>query len=41
MPDVEFPSLYPMDKIGEDTEPSALPWDEVRKSNFTPVAKGI
>lgn len=38
MPDVEFPSLYPMDKIGEDTEPSALPWDEVRKSNFTPVA---
>ncbi|MNL19378.1 Tail-specific protease precursor [compost metagenome] len=27
-----------MDKIGEDTEPSALPWDEVRKSNFTPVA---
>ncbi len=38
MPDIEFPSLYPMDKIGEDTEPSALPWDEVRKSNFIPVA---
>ncbi|MDR6785951.1 carboxy terminal-processing peptidase [Pedobacter africanus] len=38
MPDIEFPSLYPMDKIGEDTEPSALPWDEVKASNFTPVA---
>lgn len=38
MPDIEFPSLYPMDKIGEDTEPSALPWDEVQKSNFVAVA---
>jgi len=38
MPDVQFPSLYPMDKIGEDTEKSALPWDVVSKSNFTPVA---
>lgn len=38
MPDIEFPSLYPMDKIGEDTEPSALPWDEVKRSNFTAVA---
>ncbi|WEK19160.1 MAG: carboxy terminal-processing peptidase [Candidatus Pedobacter colombiensis] len=38
MPDVQFPSLYPMDKIGEDTEPSALPWDEVKRSDFTPVA---
>lgn len=35
MPDIEFPSLYPMDKIGEDTEPSALPWDEVKRSNFS------
>ncbi len=38
MPDIEFPSIYPMDKIGEDTEPSALPWDEVKRSNFTTVA---
>jgi carboxyl-terminal processing protease len=38
MPDIILPSFYPMDKIGEDTEPSALPWDEVQKSNFTPVA---
>lgn len=38
MPDIEFPSLYPMDKIGEDTEKSALPWDVVSKSKFVPVA---
>jgi carboxyl-terminal processing protease len=38
MPDIQFPSLYPLDKIGEDTEKSALPWDEVKRSNFTPVA---
>jgi carboxyl-terminal processing protease len=38
MPDIRFPSLYPLDKIGEDTEKSALPWDEIQKSNFTPVA---
>jgi len=38
MPDIVLPSFYPMDKIGEDTEPSALPWDEVQKSNFVPVA---
>lgn len=37
MPDIQFPSLYPMDKIGEDTEPSALPWDEVKRSDFAPV----
>ncbi|WP_231460541.1 carboxy terminal-processing peptidase [Pedobacter sp. Leaf132] len=38
VPDVTFPSLYPMDKIGEDTEPSALPWDVIPKSNFKSVA---
>jgi carboxyl-terminal processing protease len=38
MPDIVFPSLYPMDKIGEDTEPSALPFDVVPRSNFVPVA---
>ncbi|MFD2285397.1 carboxy terminal-processing peptidase [Pedobacter petrophilus] len=38
MPDVVFPSVYPMDKIGEDTEPSALPWDVIPRSNFTSVA---
>jgi carboxyl-terminal processing protease len=37
MPDITFPSVYPLDKIGEDTEPSALPWDEVQPSNFVLV----
>jgi carboxyl-terminal processing protease len=38
MPDIEFPSAILLDKIGEDTEPSALPWDEIQKSNYVPVA---
>lgn len=38
MPDITLPSFYPMDQIGEDTQPSALPWDIIQKSNFVPVA---
>lgn len=38
IPDITFPSVYPMDKIGEDTEPSALPWDVIPSSNFKTVA---
>ncbi len=38
IPDFNFPSIYPMDKIGEDTEPSALPFDIVKPSNFRVVA---
>lgn len=38
MPDFNFPSIYPLDKIGEDTEPSALPFDMVKESNFKVVA---
>jgi carboxyl-terminal processing protease len=38
VPDINFPSLYPLDKIGEDTEKSALPWDTIDKSNYVPVA---
>ncbi|MES2456666.1 MAG: carboxy terminal-processing peptidase [Bacteroidota bacterium] len=37
MPDIQFPSVYPLDKIGEDTEKSALPWDVIKRSNFIPV----
>jgi len=36
MPDIMFPSIIPMDKYGEDTEPSALPFDVINK---TPYAK--
>ena len=34
-PDVKFPSIIPMDKYGEDTEPSALPFDIIAKSDYT------
>lgn len=38
IPDINFPSIYPLDKIGEDTEPSALPFDMIKASNYSPVA---
>jgi len=34
-PDIKFPSVIPMDKYGEDTEPSALPFDVIAKSDYT------
>lgn len=34
-PDIQFPSLIPLDKYGEDTEPSAMPFDVIEKSDFT------
>jgi carboxyl-terminal processing protease len=36
-PDIKFPSVIPLDKYGEDTEPSAMPWDTIAKSNYTKV----
>ncbi|MBW4888280.1 carboxy terminal-processing peptidase [Mucilaginibacter sp. HMF5004] len=36
-PDIAFPSLIPMEKYGEDTEPSAMPWDTIAASNYTKV----
>ncbi|TKC12925.1 tail-specific protease [Pedobacter polaris] len=38
VPDFSFPSIYPLDKIGEDTEPSALPFDIIKPSNFQSIA---
>ncbi|MFA6275503.1 MAG: carboxy terminal-processing peptidase [Pedobacter sp.] len=38
IPDVTFPSIYPLDKIGEDTEPSALPFDMIKPSNYVTVS---
>jgi carboxyl-terminal processing protease len=38
VPDFNFPSIYPLDKIGEDTEPSALPFDVIKASNYQSVA---
>lgn len=37
-PDINFPMIYPADKYGESSEKSALPWDEIKKSNYKPVA---
>jgi carboxyl-terminal processing protease len=37
LPDISFPSVIPLDKYGEDTEPSALPFDMIAKSNYTKV----
>ena len=35
VPDIQFPSAIPLDKYGEDTEPSALPFDMIPKSSYT------
>lgn len=34
-PDISFPSLIPLDKYGEDTEPSAMPFDIIAKTTYT------
>ena len=36
-PDIDYPSVIPLDKYGEDTEPSALPYDRIEASTFTKV----
>jgi carboxyl-terminal processing protease len=38
MPDIEFPMAFPAEKYGESSEPSALPWDVIKPSNFKPAA---
>lgn len=38
IPDVQFPMVFPADKYGESSEPSALPWDTIAPSKYTPVA---
>ncbi|HEY9047758.1 MAG TPA: carboxy terminal-processing peptidase [Ohtaekwangia sp.] len=34
-PDISFPSLIPLDKYGEDTEPAAMPFDVIDKTKYT------
>lgn len=36
-PDIVFPSLYSQEKYGESSEPSALPWDQIKATDFAPV----
>lgn len=34
IPDIEFPTYFAPSEFGESSEPSALPWDEIKASNF-------
>jgi len=34
-PDIEFPSKLPRSKFGEESETSALPWDQIQSSRFS------
>jgi carboxyl-terminal processing protease len=36
-PDIQFPSVIPLDKYGEDTEPSAMPFDVIARTSYTKV----
>lgn len=38
MPDIEFPMIFPSDKYGESSEPTALPWDTIEPSSYVPVS---
>lgn len=37
-PDIEFPSIYMAERYGESSQPSALPWDQIEPTGYTPVA---
>ena len=37
-PDVAFPTVFSADKYGESSEKSALPWDEIKRANYTKSA---
>ncbi len=38
VPDIEFPTVFPKDKYGESSEPSALSWDTISPSKFSSLA---
>ena len=37
LPDVELPSAFNSKEFGESSYPSALPWDQIRTSNYFPT----
>ncbi len=37
-PDIAFPMIYSAQKYGESSKASALPWDEIRRSNYKIMA---
>ena len=36
-PDIQYPSIYNSEDFGESSKPSALPWDQIAKADFTPL----
>ncbi len=36
MPDIQFPSAIDPKEFGESSEPSSLPWDQIKSTEFTP-----
>ncbi|MGA7721739.1 MAG: carboxy terminal-processing peptidase [Ignavibacteriaceae bacterium] len=34
-PDIKFPASFDSSEIGESSEPSSLPWDQIQSTNFT------
>ena len=37
-PDIVFPTQFNAEKFGESSEPSALPWDQIKPTTFSKVA---
>jgi carboxyl-terminal processing protease len=35
LPDIKFPSAFDTNEIGESSEPSSLPWDQIKPTSFT------
>ena len=40
-PDIELPALVDPKDFGESANPSALPWDEIHPSDFSPMKSGL
>jgi len=40
-PDITLPALVDTADFGESANPSALPWDEIKSSDFTPLKSGL
>ncbi len=37
-PDITFPTQFTAEKYGESSEPAALPWDQIRSTNYKKVS---
>ncbi|HEX4300867.1 MAG TPA: carboxy terminal-processing peptidase [Gammaproteobacteria bacterium] len=41
VPDISLPALVDPKDFGESSNPSALPWDEIRASDYSPLKSGL